>query len=251
MISLRVKGGLLFLLFLFTSVCFSQYRHREIKNKQDKDFVFPVFISENKVAAKKINDYLQTEFFETTISKTPENKLFDKRRYISNNSISQSGYTSMSYHIEINNSKILSVTFEIEGMGAYPTYYQRYFNFNSKNGEPISAKDIFTKEGIGQIKKILIEERDKKIKERINEIRRDDEKLFAEDSAFIFETFAKCNKEANEKYFFISKENIIFYKENCFPHAWQAYGADLDITFSNKELEKYLTDLGKRILFTK
>ena len=136
-------------------------------------------------------------------------------------------------------------------MGAYPEYYKKYFGFDSKSGEPLPAKTLFTEEGLTEIKKILIEERGKKIKERISEIKADDEKQFTEDSAFIFETFAKCNDEANEKDFFISKENIIFYKEDCFPHAWQSYGAGLDFVFSNKEIKKYLSDFGKRILFTK
>jgi hypothetical protein len=57
--------------------------------------------------------------------------------------------------------------------------------------------------------------------------------------------------EPHEENIFISKEGITFYKGGCFPHAWRPYDADLDIVFSNKEIEKYLSDFGKRILFTK
>ena len=242
----------IFLLLQFTVS--AQFKVRNLKGGSDSrkpNLTFPIFMGNNKAVDKKINEHLQQEILNTTTTKTPEKKIFDEIKFIpGNGSIGQSGDTDMSYTIEINNSNILSIFLEIESMGAYPTYHKRYFNFNPKNGEPLSVEDIFTKEGIEQIKKILIEERDKKIKERINEIKRDDEKQFAEDSVFIFETFTECNDEANEKDFFISKESIIFYKDDCFPHAWQSYGAGLDVIFSNKELEKYLSVFAKRILFT-
>lgn len=245
-----------FLTFLLLQIAVSgQFKARDLTGGSDPkkpSLTFPIFMSNNKAVDKKINEYLQEEILNTTTTETPEKKIFDEIKFIpSKGSTGQSGYTDMSYTIEINNENILSIVLEIESLGAYPTYYKRYFNFNPKNGELLSAEDIFTVEGIGQIKKILIEERDKKIKERISEIKTDDEKQFTEDSVFIFETFIKCNDEAHEKDFFISKENIIFYKEDCFPHAWQSYGAGLDVIFSTKEVEKYLSDFGKRLLFTK
>ena len=249
----RFISFFVFLLLQFAAS--AQFKVRTLKEGSDPKkprLIFPVFISNNKLVDKKINEYLQEEILFTTTTKTPEKKIFDEIKFIeSNDSIGQSGYTDMSYTIEINNANILSIFLEIEGMGAYPTYGKEHFSFNSKTGEPLTAKVLFTEEGVTEIKKILIEERGKRIKERIKEIKTDDEKQFAEDSAFIFETFTKCNDEANEKDFFISKENIIFYKEDCFPHAWQSYGAGLDIVISNKEIEKYLSEFGKRILFTK
>jgi hypothetical protein len=245
--------------FLFSCYCnflpSAQFKVRKLNGGPDPkkpSLIFPVFISNNKVVDKKINEQLQEEILSTTTTKTPEKKIFDEIKFIeSNDSVGQSGYTDMSYTIEINNANILSIFFEIESMGAYPEYYKEYFCFDSKSGELLTARTLFTEEGLSEIKKILIEERSKKIKERISEIKADDEKQFAEDSVFIFETFTECNEEANEKDFFISKENIIFYKEDCFPHAWRSYGAGLDIVFSNNEVEKYLSDHGKRILFTK
>jgi len=241
----------LFLFFLFALTCSAQYRFREIKCKQDKDLVFPVFISDNKTAAKRVNDFLQMEFFETTTSQTPEAKLFDKDRFISNDTLSQTGYTSISYRIELNNPKLFSVIFEVEAMGAYPTYYQRYFNFNSRNGAVISTDSFFTPEGIVFIRNVLIEKRREVIRKSIEELKADDSSRFLEDSTFIFETFESCNEESEEKNMFIEKEKILFYKYNCFPHAWGPYETDLDLEFSYKELEKYLSDFGKRILFTK
>src|SRR5258705_1097004 len=248
-----VKHISFFIFLLLQFAAPAQFRVKEIKGGTDPTksrLIFPVFISNNKIVDKKINDYLQTETFYITASQTSGKKMLDEAKYIPGDS-GQSGYTNMSYNIEINNKNMLSVILEIESMGAYPEYYERYFSFDSKNGEPLSSKEMFTEEGIIRIKKILIKERDKRIKERINEIRKDDEKQFAEDSVFIVERFTQCNTEANERNIFINKEGITFYGEECFPHAWRSYGAGLDIVFSNKELEKYLSGFGKRILFTK
>lgn len=251
------KGIISFFIFLLLQFAASaQFKVRKLKGGSDPEkprLILPVFISNNKVIDKKINDYLQEEILSTTTTKTPEKKIFDEIKFIESNddSIGQSGYTDMSYTIEINNANILSIFFEIESMGAYPEYYKEYFGFDSKSGEVLTAKALFTEEGLTEIKKILIGERYKRIKERISGIKADDEKQFIEDSAFIIENFTKCNAEPEEENIFISKEGITFYKEGCFPHAWRPYNADLDIAFSNKEIEKYLSDFGKRIIIYK
>ena len=243
---------ILVFIFIFLQLgVYAQFKVRELKENSDPKsarLVFPVFISKNKIADKKINEFLQTEILYTSTLKTTEKKLFEEAKYISGEP-GQSGYTSMSYTIEVNNASMLSMFLEIESMGAYPEYHKRYFNFNSKNGDPLPTNEIFTEEGMVQIRKIIIGEREKRIKERISELKADDEKLFAEDSVFMAETFAKCNSETDEENIFISKEDIIFYKEVCFPHAWRPYDADLNIVFSIKDVEKHLSDFGKQILF--
>jgi len=249
----RIISFFIFLLLQFAAS--AQFKVRTLKGGSDPNnpnLIFPVFISNNKAVDKKINEYLQEEILFSTITETSEKKIFDEIKFIENNdSIGQSGYTNMSYTIEVNNANILSIFLEIESMGAYPTYYKQYFGFNSKNGDPLTAKALFTEEGLTEVKKILLEERGKRIKERVNEIKADDEKQFIEDSTFIIENFAECNMEPGEENIFISKEAITFYKGDCFPHVARSYDADLDIVFSNKRVEKYLSDFGKRILFTK
>lgn len=244
---------ILFFIFIFWQLGVSaQFKVRELKENSDPKsarLVFPVFTSKNKIADKKINEFLQTEILFTSTLKTPGKKLFEEAKYISGEP-GQSGYTSMSYTIEVNNASMLSIFLEIETMGAYPEYYKRYFNFNSKNGDPLSTNQIFTGRGMAQIRKIIIGEREKRIKGWVSELKADDEKLFAEDSVFIVETFAKCNGETDEENFFISRGDVLFYKEVCFPHAWRPYDTDLNIIFSFKDVEKHLSDFGKQILFS-
>lgn len=249
MISLRKKPSLLLVFFVFGSVCLGQYRSRKIICKQDTSITFPVFISENKAAAKTINDHLQMNFFETTTAQISEAKLFDAYRFISDDSMLQSGYTSISYHIELNDPKILSVRFDVEGMGAYPTYFKRYFSFYNKTGRPILADTIFTTDGLTSIKKILIDKRNKEIKKWIEELKADYQD--PDDSSFVADRFAECNAKAEEENFFIRKGKVLFYKYDCFSHAWGPYETNLNIEFTYKELEKYLSAFGKMILSSK
>lgn len=174
----RQKNAFLILFFVFTLDCASQYRYRDIKHPEDKELVFPVFISGEKAAAKKINDLLQMDFFGTTTAKDPGSKLFDDSRFIADDTISQTGYTAISYKIELNNKQILSVLFEAEAMGAYPTYFKRYFTFYSKNGRTISADTLFTKEGIDWIRKTLVDRRNWEINKWIKELKEDNEAAY-------------------------------------------------------------------------
>ena len=251
MISLRKRVGLLLIFFVFASACLAQFRYRTIRCKQDSSLKFPILVGKNRTATKKINEYLQMDFFETTTSKTPEAKLFEDLRFIDDDVKRQTGYTSISHQIESNTTKLFSIVFEIEGMGAYPTAYKKYYNFNPVNGELLTADSVFTSEGIETIKKILMERRDRDIDEWIKSLKEASENTFNEDSSFIVEKFADCNSSAHENNMYIGKEKIRFYKDDCFPHAWGPYEANLDIEFTFKELEKYLSAFGKKILFTK
>lgn len=245
------KGLLLFLFLIVSPAALPQYKIREIRSPQDTDLVFPFFYNINKAASKKINEFLQKNFFETTIYQTPELKLFDESRFFQNDSNSQSGYTSITYKVKLNNSKVLSVAFEVESMGAYPTYYQRYFSFSAKTGNILSPDSLFGKDQVDFLQKYLIAKRKAEIKKWIDELRNDGGSVFKEDSSFIFETFNDCNAEADLKNLFITSDKVLFYKEDCFPHAWMPLNTNLDIEFMYKDLERYLSVFGKKLLLTK
>lgn len=232
-------------------VSLAQYKVRTLQHKEDKNLTFPIFSGTNKTAVKKINDHLQFNFFDTTSGGIPESKLFDETRFVSDDIKAQTGYTSISYKVELNNSRILSVVFEVEGMGAYPTFYKRYFSFNSGSGEPLTPDSVFTKQGMEEIKKMLIEKRGRDIVDWIESLKEASQSVFQEDSSFIVERLAACNALAHESNMYAGKEGILFYKDDCFSHAWQPYETNLDIKFTCKELDEYLSAFGKGILFTR
>jgi hypothetical protein len=212
-------------------------------------YSFPLVHSSNKSAEQKINYYLQSKILDNDTILTDTNKVFEKARYINQDSISQSGYSEISYDIEINNSRVLSLTFQMESTGAYSENYPEYYNFNTQTGNLILAKDIFTPDGIIEIKKILIRERKKRITQWVKEM--DTTYNIREDSGWIHETFAECNAGADENNLLIKRKSISFCKEYCFPHVARPYDTDLDVELMYIKIEKYLSDTGKRLLILK
>jgi|SRR5687767_3843477 len=245
---------LLAALLLPSITIFGQFKITSLILKREtgqSGFAFPIVISSNKEVAKKINYYLQTEILDNTVEEVGKERIFEKTRFIQNNEISQSGHTSIEYAVGVNTHQVFSLQFDMEGMGAYPTNYHRYYNFNTKTGEIILAKNLFTAQGLTWITKVIIIDRKKRIDAWIRELDTMYEKSEDYDSIFIHEKFVECNNNADEDNFFINNNTILFYKEDCFPHAWQAFETNLNIEIGFKEIEQHLSEPGKKLLYNR
>lgn len=214
-------------------------------------FAFPIVISSNKEVAKKINYYLQTEILDNTVEEVGKERIFEKTRFIQNDEISQSGHTSIEYAVGVNTHQVFSLQFDMEGMGAYPTNYHRYYNFNTKTGEIILAKKLFTAQGLTRITNFIIADRKKRIDAWIREMDTIYKNSEAEDSIFLNERFDECNSKADVDNFFIKKNVILFYKGYCFPHALGPFETNLNIEIGFMEIEQHLSELGKKILYNR
>jgi hypothetical protein len=212
-------------------------------------YSFPLVHSSNKSAEQKINYYLQSKILDNDTILTDTKNVFEKAGYINQDSNSQSGYSGINYDIEINNSRVLSLIFQMESTGAYSENFPANYNFNTQTGNPILIKDIFTPNGIIEIKKILIRERKKRIMQWIREM--DTTYNIKEDSGWIYETFAKCNTRPEENNLLIKGSSIVFCKEYCFSHVARPYDTDLDIEMMYVKIKKYLSEAGKRLLMLK
>lgn len=208
-------------------------------------YSFPLVHSSNKAAADKINSHLQSKVLDNEKVLTDTGKVFEKSRY-KNDSVHESGYSGISYEVEVNNSRLLSLQFQLESTGAYSENYQEYYNFNNQTGELIGAKTLFTPVGLEAIKKSLIKQRKDSIAKWMKEMDAD-----PEDSDWIRETFEQCNQKADENSFLIRKRSIVFCKAYCFPHVARPYDTNLDIEFNYKQIEKFLSVEGKRLLLQK
>lgn len=221
----------------------------ELYSNGQPSYSFPLVYAKSKTATEKINMCLQSFILNNERVITDANIVFTNSRYIgyiNEDSTGQSGYTGISYITELNTPNVLSLSFFIESMGAYPENYHQYFNLNGNTGDIITAKDLFTSKGIEEIKQLLLRERKKRITEWINEM----DTIYNDrnDSVWIRERLADCNKDAGEDDFIIKKGHIIFWKEYCFPHVARPYDTDLDVTFSYKRLTKFLSIKGKKLL---
>lgn len=181
-------------------------------------YSFPFVYANKKIVADKINKHLQSSLLDNDNILTDTNTVFNNIRYIryiNEDSTGQSGYTSIAYTAESNNTKILSLSFKIESMGAYPENHYQYFNFYSRTRDIITAQNLFIPKGIEEIKKLLLKERKKRITEWINEM--DTMYNSRDDSAWISERFADCNKDAGENDFIIKKGQVVFLERILFP----------------------------------
>lgn len=213
-------------------------------------YSFPLVHSSNKQTAFAINSKLQSEILYNETVITDSTKVFEASGYIGGaDTNSQSGHSMINYKVELNNAAVVSFSFNIESTGAYSENYFRYFNFNNQTGELLSAKDLFTENGITEIKKLLIHSRKILIGKWIRQIREDGENK--EDSAWIDDTFRKCNENGEEDNFILKPQHIVFAKEHCFPHMARPYDTDLDISLSYQLVTRYLSEKGKRLLIQK
>lgn len=216
----------------------------QISTITDKhDHSFPLIHSKNATIANNINSYLQSQILSNKKIETSPNKIFERSKHIYSDSIQQSGYSWIKYKVEANNSRVLSLSFLMESTGAYSEYYNKYYNFNLQTGKLIVAKDLFTPAGLNYLRKFLSNKRKRRINKFISE-----EYPHSEDSTLLKDTYNKCNQKADENNISITSYEIVFYKEYCFPHAARPYDTDLTIVCKIKQLEKYLTEPGKKLL---
>lgn len=233
-------------IILASLTCYTVNAQVQITTLTDKnDHLFPLVYSKNTAIAKNINSYLQSDLLSNEKIETSPHTVFENAKYISTDSNQQAGYTSISYKVEMNNAQVLSLSFDIETMGAYPDHYNKYYNFNLQTGKLIVAKELFTSAGLNYLKKFLSNER----KRRINQFLSGKYPL-SEDSTFIIDTYKECNRHADLNNLSITAYEIVFYKEYCFPHVARSYDTDLNVTCKIKQLEKYLTVPGKKLLRT-
>lgn len=206
---------------------------------------FPFIRSANANVANKINAFLQTSILENSTIITDPKQIFHNRKYIYSDSVKQMGFSDIRYEVTMNTARVLSLEFDLETMGAYGTNFKSYYSFDSQTGKPVLTKDIITAEGLNYLKKYLTKERRKEIVRFINDdVQVEDDT----DTAYIKERFAECNKDAGVDNLFILNKNILFYKGFCFPHVVRVYETDLNISIPIKQLQKYLTAYGRKLL---
>lgn len=205
---------------------------------------YPRVSSGKKKVAAKIDSLLQSTILSNETIVTDPKKLFKNSVYIQQpDSLAQSGYTSMGYEILLNNARVLSIQFNLESMGAYPEGYETYFCFDAQTGNILRENDLFTAEGIKYFRSFLRSERAQRIKEYLS-----GEIAAAEDSTFARERYDECNSDAGVGNFVIQHQNILFYKEYCFPHAWRPFDIGLNVEVGYAVVKKYLTPRGRKLL---
>jgi hypothetical protein len=156
-------------LFLSSISTYADSGYFSVKNiKSNKDFSFPIVSGRNgSSASKKINQLLQISELEI-LRKSSGQNIFKK--ISTNNNGLYGGKVAISYAIQTNSGKLLSIKFNQASCGMTCHYWVRYYNFNAQNGELIQLKDMFTEAGYKEFYKKIAQKRIKQLREEIKKL---------------------------------------------------------------------------------
>lgn len=218
---------------------------------------FPIFQSpENDTVALKVNWHLQSTLLHKLITPETTNP-FDALDH---------GSTFLNYRVLRNDGRVLSVSFTMEGCGAYCENYSLTYSFNSISGELIQARDLFTKEGYRKAKFLIAEERKQLLKQAIQQ-KKNELKNAAADSAEAdqpettssiltdqLDLYEECigwrdSSTVNGNEFSLTDSSMWFIEGRCSNHAMRAID-ELD-EFRNELIiihySEFLNDYGEYI----
>jgi hypothetical protein len=226
-------------MFLGTT-CFGygQNAYFQYKSERlDNDFSFPIFSnSYNSYSANKINQLLQIGELKV-LSGFEENNLFevisidDGRIY--------GGKVGIDFTIYDNNSRVLSVKLNQASCGATCTYWVRYYNFNSGNGDLVQLKDLFTEKGFDEFFSYATKRRIKKLKKEIQRLKLPKNGLS--------EAISSSYKVDDLKDFYIKNNSLFLDGENSFLKNDKFYGIETVTKFGLPEFKTYLNSYGKSL----
>jgi hypothetical protein len=235
---MRIKVLLILLTLLFVKYTNGQASYFEHKSlKKGKEFSFPVFSNtSDSLTARNINQFLQLSELEL-LDGYQTNNLFEKVR-VDKGGI-YGGKFEISFDILTNNPKILSILFNESSCGMTCTYWVKYYNFNSGNGDQMQLKDLFTTEGFITFNKIILRKRSAKFKREIK-------KYPSGGGDFLFYVL-DCYNDDNLQDFYFKDTSIVIDGENCLSKNDKSVDIDMTTKFNLSEFKNYLNDYGKTV----
>lgn len=147
--------------------------------------------------------------------------------------------TEFSYKVNYNKNSILDITFNQDGVGAYPDTQTRHFAINLKNGNVIKASEAFINSSLPTLRSMLDGKLHGELKEILESLK--DSKSDPED--------VRIAKEAQEPQgytienlddFEIGAKGITFLYDAGYPHVIQAFEPTGRYFFSYSELKPFI-----------
>jgi hypothetical protein len=217
---------------------YSQRGYFSVKKiKNNSGFSFPIFSFGNAFSvSKKINQLLQISELEV-LKKSPDQNIFKK--ISTNNNGLYGGKVSISYAIQTNSNKLLSMKFDQASCGMTCHYWVRYYNFNAQNGELLQLKDMFTEAGYREFYKKIAEKRIKQLREEIKKLDKAEQADFKEIESYY------GDDDLND--FYIKNGNIYIDGDNSFHKNLKFSGVETVCMFTAAEFKRFLNVNGKSI----
>ncbi len=178
------------------------------------------------------------------------------------------GTSDIDFKVSRNDNRLLALTIDAEGCGAYCEHYSMYFSFDATTGRHLDAEDLFTREGSVTLIKQLDAQRLARVKTEITRLRSKAKTAGKgaasadADGAFdAIEMYEQCATERSDAEAIrsrtlasdgmkIGKDSITFVRGRCSNHAAQALDniGDFENTLTIKGLAPHLSAYGKYLL---
>jgi hypothetical protein len=211
----------------------------DTKVTHGRNFTFHIFSRRaGDPVSRKINQLLQlAELY--SLSKDEQSKhIFDQAK--ANDGSIYGGKTSMDTEVYTNNSRVLSIGIVEASDGATTHYWNKYYNFNSGNGDRIELTDLFTLSGYKEFFNDVVKLRRLKFEREVKK------KVEPQYQADYLET-ASCFETDDLKDFYVRNGKIFIDGDGCLIKGQKFDGLNMVVAFSSNYFKKHLNDYGKSL----
>lgn len=203
------------------------------------DYSFPMLESRRNLDVEtRINQFLQLSELRALVGRN-RRSAFDQVA-INDGSI-YGGKVSLSYRLHANSSRIFSLDVFSSLDGATTHWWNRYYNFNPRNGDQMILSDLFTVEGYEKFKAVVI-------KRRAQEFRKKVIKKVAKDDRDSYYGVIGSIEQDDLSDFFIKGSSITIDGYNLLGKSFCCDGVGMEVRFPLSTFAPYLNKWG-RIIF--
>ena len=204
-----MRSLILLLLFLPAKVycqntIISIYNIKGYSERQEDSFniEYPLIVTGFEVIDHKINNLVSKAIFDTEPGKMASDSTIREAML--------HWLTDIDYEVHLNTNKILSITISVEGVGAYPSTTEYYFNFNTETGEQIKITDIIPKSKYEKFKIQVRKDKFKALTENKNDLNKmyNNKEIDKENLESAEETMEYCFRSLNLENFILTKDYI-------------------------------------------
>ena len=225
------------------------------------------FVQPASPAATRINEALFLELLEMP---APHNA--GKSFALGEGILPPDGTASLEFSVLRNDGRVLSLQVDAEGCGAYCEEYQRFFNFDARNGRALAIDDLLTGAGLAEAGKRLSDERRRQYRGQIRQLKRElaaarksrktkqDDLSDLEDRLALNESClaglgappgaGALRESIRDTRFAVLDSGLRFTVERCSSHAMRALDdvGDVVMTLDAAALDKLLLPYGRSLL---
>jgi hypothetical protein len=152
--------------------------------------------------------------------------------------------TDIGYKVNYNQNFLLDLTYTIEGVGAYPSQYEKHVTVDLKAGKKLRSHDVFKRELLGTIAMKVDKIMQAEMAEAIAKVEKDGEDIrpYANQAKFRI-------KQVDD--FEINDQGVTFRYDFGFPHVIKAYEPAGRYFFTYAQLKSYIRPDGPLEQFVK